>query len=182
MQMGRDDRNRVADSGLAKPQTVAQCHEVIDRPSQAPAQTQRPMAEQQSQIAWLQEHVKLDSRTSLKPPSSNAPDSGKPAQRRGGPASAARKRALRAVAGRCSARPQVAPIIDCPGALVRNCWMRTGCCFAGIKPPSPPRPSSPCSGASGEHWSKAPGRRCAVVRPPCASTRSRHEFRKLVIS
>ncbi len=50
-------------------QTLAQCHEVIDL-------LQRRLAEQQAQIAWLHERVKLDSRTSSKPPSSDGPGSG----------------------------------------------------------------------------------------------------------
>ena len=70
------------DSALAKPQTVAQCHEVIDALMGLVAQTQRLVAEQQGQIAWLQERVELDSKTSSKPPSSDGPGSGNRAQRR----------------------------------------------------------------------------------------------------
>ena len=122
MQMGQDDRDRAADdSGLAKPQTVAQCHEVIDRLSQALAQTQRLVAEQQGQIAWLQERVKLDSKTSSKPPSSDGPGSGKRAQRR---ASQRRRGAQKGHAGSCRAlldEAQVDQIIDCPAPEVCEC-------------------------------------------------------------
>ena len=58
-----------------RPQTLAQCHEVIDT-------LVRLVAELQQQIAWLQERVKLDSKTSSKPPSSDGPASGSRAQRR----------------------------------------------------------------------------------------------------
>ncbi|NZD48152.1 DUF6444 domain-containing protein, partial [Sphaerotilus sulfidivorans] len=48
----------------AKPQTLAQCHEVIDTLGQQ-------LAQLREQVAWLQERVKLDSRNSSKPPSSD---------------------------------------------------------------------------------------------------------------
>ena len=64
-----DNAFAVPGGELVRPQTVAQCHEVIDALMGLVAQTQRLVAEQQGQIAWLQERVKLDSRTSSKPPS-----------------------------------------------------------------------------------------------------------------
>lgn len=60
---------------VAKPATVAQCHEVIDLLAQH-------IAALQEQLAVLQERVKLDSRNSSKPPSSDGPAGGNRAQRR----------------------------------------------------------------------------------------------------
>jgi transposase len=61
--------------GVAKPATVAQCHAVIDTLAQQ-------IAVLQDQVVLLQERVKLDSRNSSKPPSSDGPASGNRAQRR----------------------------------------------------------------------------------------------------
>ena len=55
----------------AKPQTLAQCHEVIDTLSQQ-------LAQLREQVAWLQERVKLDSRNSSKPPSSDVAGTSRP--------------------------------------------------------------------------------------------------------
>ena len=61
-----------------KPQTLVQCHEVIDTLVQL-------VAEQQREIAWLHERVVLNSKTSSKPPSSDGPGSSSRAQRRASP-------------------------------------------------------------------------------------------------
>jgi transposase len=60
---------------VAKPATVAQCHQVID------ALTQQ-VSVLREQVALLQERVKLDSRNSSKPPSSDGPGGGNRAERR----------------------------------------------------------------------------------------------------
>lgn len=60
----------------AKPQTLAQCHEVIDMLGQE-------LAQLREQVAWLQERVKLDSRNSSKPPSSDVGSTGRPRQASG---------------------------------------------------------------------------------------------------
>ena len=60
---------------VAKPSTVAQCHAVIDNLAQQ-------LAVLPEQVALLQERVKLDSRNSSKPPSSDSPAAGNRAQRR----------------------------------------------------------------------------------------------------
>ena len=61
-----------------KPQTLAQCHEVIDTLVQL-------VAEQQHEIPWLHERVTLNSKTSSKPSSSDGPGSPNRAQRRASP-------------------------------------------------------------------------------------------------
>jgi hypothetical protein len=48
----------------AKPATLAQCYALIDTLGQQ-------LAQLREQVAWLQERVKLDSRNSSKPPSSD---------------------------------------------------------------------------------------------------------------
>ena len=63
------------DAGPPRPQTLVQCHEVLERQHHELVRMQQQLAEQQGQIAWLQERVKLDSRTSSKPPSSDGPAS-----------------------------------------------------------------------------------------------------------
>jgi transposase len=65
-----------------KPATVAQCHAVIALLGQQVALLQEQMAELQARNAWLQEQLKLDSRNSSKPPSSDGPGAGNRAQRR----------------------------------------------------------------------------------------------------
>jgi hypothetical protein len=59
------------DDQPAKPQTLAQCHEVIDTLCQQ-------LAQLREQVAWLQERVKLDSRNSSKPPSSDVAGASRP--------------------------------------------------------------------------------------------------------
>ena len=122
MQPAREDKTVLAlDAERSRPQTVAQCHEVIDALMELVARMQQQLAEQQGQIGWLQERVKLDSRTSSKPPSSDGPASGKRAQRR---ASGRRRGAQKGHAGSCRAvldEAQVDEIIDCPAPEVCEC-------------------------------------------------------------
>lgn len=62
-------------ASLTMPATVAECHAVI----QALA---LEVGQLREQTAWLQERLKVDSRNSSKPPSSDGPSSGNRAQRR----------------------------------------------------------------------------------------------------
>lgn len=55
----------------AKPATLEQCHAVIETLGQE-------LAQLREQVAWLQERVKLDSRNSSKPPSSDLGRASKP--------------------------------------------------------------------------------------------------------
>ena len=97
-----------------KPQTLAQCHEVIDTLVQL-------VAEQQREIAWLHERVTLNSKTSSKPPSSDGPGSANRAQRRASP----RKRgAQKGHPGSYRAlveEAQVDQVVDCPAPGVCEC-------------------------------------------------------------
>ena len=97
-----------------KPETVAQCHEVIERLSQQLAQTQE-------RLAWLEERLKLDSRNSSKPPSSDGPGRGKRAKRRvsgrrrgGQPGHRGTFRAL-------LPEGEVDRMVECPTAAVCDC-------------------------------------------------------------
>ena len=70
------------DAERSRPQTVSQCHKVIDVLMKSVAWMQQQLADQQGQIAWLQERVEHDSRTSSRPSSSDvAASEGKRAQR-----------------------------------------------------------------------------------------------------
>jgi hypothetical protein len=76
MHSGLDEDDRPGDQpSLSKPATLQQCHEVIA--AQALQITQR-----REQMVLLQEQLKLDSRNSSKPPSSDGPADGNRAQRR----------------------------------------------------------------------------------------------------
>ena len=55
----------------AKPATLEQCHAVIETLGQE-------LAQLREQVAWLQERVKLDSRNSSKPPSSDVAGTSRP--------------------------------------------------------------------------------------------------------
>ena len=109
-----DSLQAVPCAEAVRPQTVAQCHEVID------ALVGR-VSELQEQVAWLQERVRLDSKTSSKPPSSDGPGSGNRAQRR----TSGRKRgAQKGHAGSYRAlldEAQVDQLIDCPAPEVCEC-------------------------------------------------------------
>ena len=76
MRSGLDKDGRPGEkAGLTKPATLRQCHEVIE--AQALQITQL-----REQMALLQKRLKLDSRNSSKPPSSDGPAVGNRAQRR----------------------------------------------------------------------------------------------------
>ena len=76
MHSGLDEGGRPEEqAGLGKPATLRQCHEVIE------AQALQ-IAQLREQMALLQERLKLDSRNSSKPPSSDGPAVGNRAQRR----------------------------------------------------------------------------------------------------
>ena len=70
-----DDSGASAPVVIAKPATLQACHEVIDLLA-------LQFAQLREQVALLQERVKLDSRNSSKPPSSDGPGQGNRAQRR----------------------------------------------------------------------------------------------------
>ena len=122
MQPAREDNASVVPGGEpVRPQTLAQCYEVIDTLRALVSQMQQQLAEQQGQIAWLQERVKLDSRTSSKPPSSDGPGSGNRAQRR---ASGRKRGAQKGHPGSYRAlldEAQVDRIVDCAPPPVCDC-------------------------------------------------------------
>jgi transposase len=70
-----DGEQPILPVSMTMPATVAQCHAVI----QALALEVEQLREQ---MGWLQERLKVDSRNSSKPPSSDGPGSGNRAQRR----------------------------------------------------------------------------------------------------
>ena len=72
----------------AFPMTQAQCHELIQAQAGCIELLLLRVANFEKQIAVLQERLKLDSKNSSKPPSSDGPASGNRAQRR----ASARKR------------------------------------------------------------------------------------------
>ena len=72
----------------AKPGTVPQCHKVIDEQSRQIDSLVLQVSLLREQMALLQERLKLDSRNSSKPPSSDGPGGGNRTQRR----ASARKR------------------------------------------------------------------------------------------
>jgi len=62
--------------------TLAQCHQVINELTAQVELQREQLARQSELLAVLQERLKLDSRNSSKPPSSDGPASGNRAQRR----------------------------------------------------------------------------------------------------
>ena len=107
--------------GVPKPATLAQCHEVIDALAlQVELLRSRVIAQSQT-LAVLQERLKLDSKNSSKPPSSDGPASGNRAQRR----ASVRKRGAQ-TGHKGSARAlldetEVDEVIDCAPAEVCVC-------------------------------------------------------------
>jgi len=99
---------------LVRPQTLAQCHEVIDT-------LVRLVAELQQQNVWLQERLDLDSKTSSKPPSSDGPASAaRPLRRSSGRKRGAQKGhrgSFRALLD----EEQVDHVIDCPPPALCEC-------------------------------------------------------------
>ena len=105
----------------ALPMTLAQCHEVIVALTGHNALLLQRLADHEMQLAVLQERLKLNSKNSSKPPSSDGPSSGNRAQRR----ASARKRGAQ-VGHKGSFRAmldesQVDQIIDCAPTAVCEC-------------------------------------------------------------
>lgn len=97
-----------------KPATLEDCHRVIDAMG-------IELAQLREQMKLLQERLKLDSRNSSKPPSSDGPGGGNRAQRR---ASARRRGAQVGHAGKFRAlldESQVDRIVECPPPSVCEC-------------------------------------------------------------
>ena len=115
MHSGLDEDGRPEEqAGSTKPATLRQCHEVID------ALTLQ-LAQLREQMALLQERLKLDSRNSSKPPSSDGPAVGNRAQRRG---SARKRGAQQGHKGSFRAtldESQVDSIVECPPPPVCEC-------------------------------------------------------------
>lgn len=104
-----------------KPQTVVQCHEVIDLMALQIRQLRQQLQQQEQQIAVLQERAQLDSSNSSKPPSSDGPGRDNRAKRR----ASARKRGAQP-GHKGSARTmldehEVDRVIDCRPAEVCEC-------------------------------------------------------------
>lgn len=111
---GDDGARNLDGPGSAKPQTLQRCHEVIDAMA-------IEIAQLREQMSALQERLKLDSRNSSKPPSSDVPGGGNRAQRR---ASARRRGAQKGHAGSFRAlldESQVDQIVDCLPPQVCEC-------------------------------------------------------------
>ena len=101
------DGKRTEATDVAKPVTLQQCHEVI-------AALLLQNAQLREQMALLQERLKLDSRNSSKPPSSDGPAVGNRAHRRASTrkrgAQVGHKGSFRAVLD----ESQVDSIVECP--------------------------------------------------------------------
>jgi len=101
--------------------TLSECHDVIGRLAEQVDGLGAQVNDLQALVAVLQERLKLDSRNSSKPPSSDGPGSGNRAQRR------ASKRARGAQKGHKGAfralldESEVEQIIDCPPPPVCEC-------------------------------------------------------------
>lgn len=96
------------------PQTLGECHTVIDL-------LRAQLGQLQEQVMALQERLKLDSHNSSKPPSSDGPGSGNRAQRR---ASTRKRGAQKGHKGHCRAlldEQEVQQIIECKPAEVCEC-------------------------------------------------------------
>jgi transposase len=75
MRSDASDEPQVDQVPMTMPATVPECHEVIQSLALENGQLRE-------QMSWLQERLKVDSRNSSKPPSSDGPGSGNRAQRR----------------------------------------------------------------------------------------------------
>ena len=110
----QEDGQRCELAAVSKPATLLQCHELIE------ALTLQ-VAHLREQMALLQERLKLDSRNSSKPPSSDGPAGGNRAQRRASTrkrgAQAGHKGSFRATLD----ESQVDSIVDCPPPAVCDC-------------------------------------------------------------
>lgn len=74
--------HQVEEVSTAKPGTLEQCHQMIEALSAHNEQLRQRLAGQEEQMAVLQEQLKLNSRNSSKPPSSDGPGRPNRAQRR----------------------------------------------------------------------------------------------------
>lgn len=99
---------------VPKPQTVQQCHAVIDAMAARVAQLEE-------QLALLQERVKLDSSNSSKPPSSDGPGSGNRAQRRASQRQRGAQRGHRGTFRALLDVERVDAVHDCSPAAVCEC-------------------------------------------------------------
>ena len=109
-----EDRRPGEAAGASKPATLLQCHAVIDALT-------LEVTLLREQMTLLQERLKLDSRNSSKPPSSDGPASGNRAQRR---ASQRKRGAQQGHRGSFRAtldQAQVDSIVDCPPPPVCEC-------------------------------------------------------------
>jgi transposase len=82
MQSDKPVDGEVADRLIPKPGTLEQCHQVIETLVAHNEQLRDRLVCQEEQMALLQEQVKLNSRNSSKPPSSDGPSRPNRAQRR----------------------------------------------------------------------------------------------------
>ncbi|WP_298231356.1 IS66 family transposase, partial [uncultured Azohydromonas sp.] len=106
--------DQVPGGEVAKPETVAQCHEVI-------ALLVQQVAELRPQNALLLERLQLSSRNSSKPPSSDGPAAGNRAQRR---ASARKRGAQKGHPGSYRAmlpEQQVSEVVECAPRALCEC-------------------------------------------------------------
>ncbi len=82
--MHRDEplSSEIADGVMPKPETLGQCHRVIEELTNQNEELRQRLATQEEKMASLQEQMKLNSRNSSKPPSSDGPGRPNRAQRR----------------------------------------------------------------------------------------------------
>lgn len=118
-----DDSPGVADASQSadKPATVQQCHAVIEAQARKIEELQARLVQQEQVLAELNERVKLNSRNSSKPPSSDGPGAGNRAQRR---ANARRRGAQKGHPGSFRAlldESQVDRVVECAPAPVCEC-------------------------------------------------------------
>jgi transposase len=121
MQSEEHTRDENAGASIPKPTTLEKCHQVIAALSVQNEQLREQLTHQEQETALLAERLKLNSRNSSKPPSSDGPSSGKRAQRR----TSGRKRgaqpghkgSYRALLDEA----QVDQVVDCQPAQVCEC-------------------------------------------------------------
>jgi transposase len=94
--------------------TLPQCHDVIGRLA-------AQINDLQTQLALLQERLKLDSRNSSKPPSSDGPGSGNRAQRRASERARGAQKGHKGTFRTMRDESEVDQIIDCPSPDVCEC-------------------------------------------------------------
>jgi len=109
-----DGEQQAQPIAVSKPATVHECHAVIEALALEVGQLRE-------QMAWLQERLKVDSRNSSKPPSSDGPGSGNHALRR---ASLRKRGAQKGHPGTCRAllpAAEVDAVHDCAPAALCEC-------------------------------------------------------------